>query len=129
MVFCYTKAVPDPTWSKPEGVILQELADQCRWSNLGYQDGKPGTLEDIAERLETYERNTRLYIRSEQTLKERIGELEEQEPSLIEQAAWRWHAALTANDEEAVWCSEEELLSALNARVKPLAERQLPDAS
>jgi chaperonin cofactor prefoldin len=46
---------------------------------MGYRDGKPGTEEDIRERIEKLEADCRSYARSVQTLNKRISELEHKE--------------------------------------------------
>lgn len=55
--------------------MISKVADRCRWENLGYLDGTPGSIEDIQERLDTYERNTRLYMRSVRMLTERVASI------------------------------------------------------
>lgn len=62
----------------------QKIADRCRWENLGYRDGKPGTPEDVALRLAEYERFTASRDASLAFLRERLVVTDEMASRLIE---------------------------------------------
>jgi hypothetical protein len=40
------------------------FADYCRWANMGYRDGRPGTEADIAERVRLLEAHCQSYAKS-----------------------------------------------------------------
>lgn len=40
------------------------FADYCRWANMGYRDGQPGTEADVIERVRILETNCMSYARS-----------------------------------------------------------------
>ena len=56
---------------------LQDLANQCRHANLGYCDGKPGTVDDIKERIKQLEYLLRISDKSRSFLLRKVEKLSE----------------------------------------------------
>jgi hypothetical protein len=49
------------------------FADYCRWANMGYRDGTPGTEADVRERVALLEWCAASYAKSLRNLHSRIS--------------------------------------------------------
>jgi hypothetical protein len=57
------------------------FADYCRWANMGYRDGNPGTEQDVKKRVSLLERGAESYARSVQNLHKKIEEMNKNAPA------------------------------------------------
>jgi len=56
--------------------ISAVFADRCRWERMGYQDGQPGTAEDVMALMDKKEQDIRFFAKSQNVFQQKLAAVE-----------------------------------------------------